>query len=233
MSLLKRVQESDIAGTVIASKKVQKEAQKIEDADALAEFLKPGVAIGVVIEGVIPFDARVRAVGLAINGEIGVLESNSPLWPQALKFLACGEYVIHDAKPFLHALANEGIEPAPVLFDTAIASYLIAPGSRAHDLEVLAFTELGISMNVLENGQAALLDARPVGQIAAERARITQKLHERFAKVLEDRQQIKLLVEMELPLEPVLTTIERRGVKLDSDFIALLDMKSIIKWRLI
>ncbi len=102
--------------------------------------------------------------------------------------------VVHDAKAL-------GVVPAVVAHDTLLAAYLLEPSRRSFVLGELC-EEAGIAI--------ALDD-----EVAREAA-LTALLAERQRLMLEERGELKLLDEIELPLIPVLRSIELAGVRLNT-----------------
>jgi DNA polymerase-1 len=128
----------------------------------------------------------------------------------------------------LMVLQNHGIRLQGVAFDTMIASFLIEPGSRQHNLDFLALQHLGFKKIATEEllgkkgkGQLSMLevDVETVGNYACEDADITHRLVELFRPRIEQLGLEPLLREIELPLIPVLAEMERTGVKLDVPFL--------------
>ena len=131
----------------------------------------------------------------------------------------------------LMVLANHGITLQPVAFDTMIASFLIEPGNRQHNLDYLALQHLGFKKIATQEllgkkGKAQLnmlqVDVETVGNYACEDADITYRLMDVFRPRIEQLGLEPLLHEIELPLIPVLAAMERTGVKLDLPFLAQL-----------
>ncbi|GMQ85581.1 MAG: DNA polymerase I [Acidimicrobiia bacterium] len=132
----------------------------------------------------------------------------------------------HDVKALVRALTEMGIEPPSVVFDTALAAYVVNPAQRAPDLPALAGRELGI---VLDDGEGE--HERPQGAFdfegpqgpdlagAARRAVATEMLVGPMSRQLEARGGTALYEEIELPLVPILARMEIAGVGIDSDFL--------------
>ena len=106
----------------------------------------------------------------------------------------------HNLKPVISILRRNGIELKSKLFDTMIAHYLIEPEQR-HTMDYLA--DVYLNYTVTKN--------------SAENADIAYQLYEKFKPVLVENQLDKLFNEIEMPLVPVLATMEANGVKIDSD----------------
>ena len=135
----------------------------------------------------------------------------------------------HHLKYDLSAIRCCGIDLAGLRFDTLLGSYLLNPGARTLKLDRLAYQELGYDMQPI----TALIGEKRTEQLdfsavpsnealnyAAEDADITWQLYEKLSQDLRDAGLMKLLDDIELPLVPVLSRMEQRGVKLDTAFLA-------------
>ncbi|MBI4133759.1 DNA polymerase I [Candidatus Uhrbacteria bacterium] len=137
----------------------------------------------------------------------------------------------HDLKRDLHALRARGIELAGPLEDLMVASYLLAPGSRAHELPDLVFEHFGRELPP-PPAQGALLPPRveDVYMRACEEADLIWQLRARLLTELEARSHTTLMNEIEMPLIPVLATMERYGVKIDVAYLK--EMAGTMRGRL-
>lgn len=106
----------------------------------------------------------------------------------------------HNLKSVISILRRHGIELKNKLFDTMIAHYLIEPEQR-HTMDYLA--DVYLNYTVTKN--------------SAENADIAYQLYEKFKPILVENQLDKLFNEIEMPLVPVLATMEANGVKIDSE----------------
>lgn len=106
----------------------------------------------------------------------------------------------HNLKSVISILRRHGIELKNKLFDTMIAHYLIEPEQR-HTMDYLA--DVYLNYTVTKN--------------SAENADIAYQLYEKFKPILVENQLDKLFNEIEMPLVPVLATMESNGVKIDSE----------------
>ena len=106
----------------------------------------------------------------------------------------------HNLKSVISILRRYGIELKNKLFDTMIAHYLIEPEQR-HTMDYLA--DVYLNYTVTKN--------------SAENADIAYQLYENFKPILVENQLDKLFNEIEMPLVPVLATMEANGVKIDSE----------------
>ena len=106
----------------------------------------------------------------------------------------------HNLKFVISILRRNGIELKNKLFDTMIAHYLIEPEQR-HTMDYLA--DVYLNYTVTKN--------------SAENADIAYQLYDKFKPILVENQLEKLFNEIEMPLVPVLATMEANGVKIDSE----------------
>ncbi|MFA5249994.1 MAG: DNA polymerase I [Parachlamydiales bacterium] len=127
----------------------------------------------------------------------------------------------HNIKYDLQVLLNYGLEIRKLAFDTLLASYLIAPHHRRHNLDQLALEYFGktkIPFESLTAKNQTLLQA-PIENVSAycsEDVDYTVRLKQLFAQTLKEKKLGPLLEEIELPLVFVLAKMERHGVFLDA-----------------
>jgi len=132
------------------------------------------------------------------------------------------EKVAHNAKYDITVLAQHGLETRGPLFDTMIASWLINP-SGSHGLKNLAWTRLGVEMteitDLIGSGKKQITMAQvPVEQVAPYACAdvdMTARLVDDLTQELKERGLWSLFTEVEMPLVPVLTDMERVGIRLD------------------
>ena len=136
-----------------------------------------------------------------------------------------GQNLKYDAS----VLANHGIVLEGIKYDTMLQSYVLDSTGTRHDMDSLALKYLGHKTIHFEDiaGKGAkqlTFDQIPLevaGPYAAEDADITMRLHEVFwPKIEKEKKLIRLFNEIELPLVPVLSRIERKGALLDIDLLA-------------
>jgi DNA polymerase-1 len=135
-------------------------------------------------------------------------------------------------------LARHGVNLQGVAFDTMLASYLLDPSKRAHNLDQIAldfldhkttrFEELvGKRKGAATFAEVPLQEAVPY---ACEDADITLMAYERLARRLEKVGLMPLMETVEMPLVPVLLRMEMRGVSVDID--RLNDLSKKLEQRL-
>ena len=120
--------------------------------------------------------------------------------------------VIHDAKGPSLALRSSGVELAGVQFDTAIAAYLVSPGTRSFDLADLVERYLHSELASEKQAEQATLQFDIDGQALAARARATLDLADVLRRDLGQRGGSSLLTDVELPLAAVLSRMESVGI---------------------
>jgi DNA polymerase-1 len=123
-----------------------------------------------------------------------------------------------------HVLLNHGIDLQGIAHDTMLQSYVLDSTATRHDMDSLAQKYLGRDTihfediagkgkNQLTFNQIALEQAAPY---AAEDADITLQLHQRLWPKIEAIPALASVYrDLEMPLLPVLNTLERNGVNID------------------
>ncbi len=133
------------------------------------------------------------------------------------------EKIGQNLKYDLHILKNYGLDVKGRLFDTMIAHFLIKPDQR-HNLNVMAEHYLDYSMVKIEEliGKKGArqtsfrsVDPEIAKEYAGEDADITFQLADILRKQLEVNGLKALAEKIEMPLVPVLMTMEHNGIKLD------------------
>jgi DNA polymerase-1 len=135
-----------------------------------------------------------------------------------------------NAKYDLLVLGNLGIDVKPVVFDTMVASFCVAPTGRQHNLDALALRYLDVRKiatdELIGKGKSQItMDQVPVDKVAeyaCEDADCTFRIEPFLRKELDEAGTRKLFEDLEMPLVPVLTDIERRGVKIDGAMLGQL-----------
>ncbi|MDD5225710.1 MAG: DNA polymerase I [Candidatus Omnitrophica bacterium] len=131
-------------------------------------------------------------------------------------------------------MARHGVRISGVTFDAMIASYLIDPVKRNHNLDDISLEYLNVQKITTESliGKGAkqiTMDAVPVEQITAyacEDADCVMRLVPILQTKLEELGLTELYKNVEMPLAGVLARIEMNGVALDLDFLKELSVKA-------
>ncbi|MCB1676637.1 MAG: DNA polymerase I [Halioglobus sp.] len=135
-----------------------------------------------------------------------------------------GQNLKYDAS----VLANHGIELRGIRFDTMLESYVLDSTATRHDMDSLALKYLGQKTIHFEDiaGRGAKqlrfnqIELEQAGPYAAEDADITLRLHRTLWPRLEREKSLApVYTDIEVPLVPVLSRIERRGALLSRELL--------------
>lgn len=124
-------------------------------------------------------------------------------------------------------LKNYGLDICAPLYDTMLAHYLINPdlphGMDAMAGELLNYTPVSITTLIGKKGKGQLsMRAVPLEKLveyACEDADITLALKEKLDPELDKTEVRKVFEDVEVPLIPVLTDMEYRGVRINEAFL--------------
>lgn len=119
----------------------------------------------------------------------------------------------HSLKHLMEKARSHKIKMQGLSFDVMIASYLLASGTRSHDLKAIVLQELGKELP--ETGKN--FDKKTVDYI--------WELKGILEKNLEKDNMLKLFNEVEMPLIPVLAEMETNGIKVDVNFLKKMAVK--------
>ena len=153
-----------------------------------------------------------------------VLEALRPLLEDA-ETAKVGQHLKYDA----NVLANHGITLRGIHDDTMLESYILDAAGSRHDLDTLALKYLGQQTIHFEDiaGKGAkqlTFNQVPIEQAApyaAEDAEVTLRLHQTLSEKLNQTPSLSTLYrELEMPLVPVLSRIERNGALVCRDTLA-------------
>ncbi len=133
--------------------------------------------------------------------------------------------VAHNAKYDFTILERHGLHVAPITFDTMIAEWLTDPASKHKGLKDLARHRLGVEMTDITTligkgrtqktfAEVPIADAAPYGAADAD---MTLRLVEPLRAEIREKGLEKIL-DLEIPLIPVLAAMEQAGVRLDKPF---------------
>ncbi len=145
-------------------------------------------------------------------------------WLEDEKALKVGQNLKYDASIF----ARYDIQLKGIAYDTMLASYVVNSVAGRHDMDSLAKRYLGhdcISFEALAGkGKNQLtfnqIELEKAAEYAAEDADITLRLHHvLISKINEDSALKTIFEQYEMPLLPVLSRMERQGVKVDADML--------------
>lgn len=126
-------------------------------------------------------------------------------------------------------MENEGIELNGIHFDTMLESYVLNSVSNRHDMDTLAEKHLNHKTTTFEEiagkgkGQLTFnqIEVEQATLYAAEDADITLLLHQALYPQIEAIEPLKHVYrDIEMPLVPVLSRMERKGVLIDAQVLA-------------
>ncbi len=237
VSLLKRVPEfrsvaeAEEESTKKKSKKIDKkdfkfqEVTKISEINKIIESIKSEkqFAARIVLDGADIYKNKIIGIALTVEKESYFLnfELVGKFFPifedQGI------ELVGHDLKQLVKILWLKKIPVSNTLFDVMVASYILNPGSRAHDIPSLMLKMLGKELTA-SSGQESLfgLDRRLVAYENFLVASISGQLKMELTEI----DNLGLLEKVEMPLIPVLASMELHGVFVDLELLEKLSKKA-------
>ena len=126
----------------------------------------------------------------------------------------------------MSVFARYDIELRGIEFDTMLESYVLDSTANRHDMDTLALKYL--SHKTIHYEDVAGKGAKQIGfnevpidvasEYAAEDADVTFRLHEAlWPKLQQHASLVNVFTQIEMPLVPVLSRMERRGVLIDKD----------------
>ncbi|OGF32136.1 DNA polymerase I [Candidatus Falkowbacteria bacterium RIFCSPLOWO2_12_FULL_45_13] len=134
----------------------------------------------------------------------------------------------HNIKYDIEVLASLGVEVKGAAADSMVASYLLNPGARQHNLEAVTFNEFNhlkiTKEDLLGRGREKIAFGDvPLDKLynySCEDADFTNRLVKKLMPELTRQKLDKLFKEIEMPLVLVLAAMEMNGIKIDRDFLA-------------
>lgn len=233
----------ELGEPVITEKKVEK-IEKIKthyhtvdsekELEKLVEKLlqEKEICVDVETTSVDPMLAQIVGIGFCVKpGEAWYVPCNFTLGVKAISILkplfqrpSIGFYG-HNFKYDYHVLKNAGLSVQNVCFDTMLASYLLRPDSRRHNLDLLTLEKLDhtkISIkSLIGEGKKQIsmveVELAKIAEYCCEDVDYTCRLKAILEKSLEKKQLTKLMREIELPLLPVLAVMEENGIYLNKE----------------
>lgn len=135
--------------------------------------------------------------------------------------------VAHNAIYDLIILQRYGIDVAPIAFDTLLAEWLSNPISKFLKLKTLVAHALDVQMTEIDELLGKGKDQKTMSQIdiemaapyAAADASMTWRLVQPLRDKLKGEGVTTLYHKLELPLIPIISQMQRKGVLLDVDFL--------------
>ena len=216
----------------------------INDTDELDELIqilrhKGGFTLDLETTSEIPMEAEIVGISLAhtpheafyipvghsMGSNLDLSHVSDKLRPllEDRNIKLCGQNIKYD----MIVLARAGVELQGVDFDTMVASYLLNPSGRQHNLGTLSLEHLNHKMipirDLIGTGkkQISMADV-PVSKAAeysCEDADVTLQLRHLFEPKLKSLELDNLFKTVEIPLVSVLAEVEMNGVSVDVEFL--------------
>lgn len=223
--------DSLISETILTEQQLQNWLKKLKESELFA-FDTETTSLNYL-------DARIVGLSFAVKaGEAAYLPLKHDYVgaPEQLDFdsvMAQFKPILEDPKQFKvgqnlkydrHILLNHGVDLQGILHDTMLQSYVLDSTATRHDMDSLAEKYLGRSAihfeDIAGKGKKQLtfnqIDLEQASPYAAEDADITLQLHHTLWPQLQAVPSLeKVYGELEMPLLPVINTLERNGVSID------------------
>ncbi len=130
----------------------------------------------------------------------------------------------HDVKKEKHLLDRLGMSLNNICFDTMLASYLLEPQAKRHELDDLVLEKFKVVKSTLSEGIGKGKNKISIQDIPDEQRQeyacasvdYIVRLKLLFEKELKKRNLLKVFHEIEMPLLPVLARMEKTGIFLDT-----------------
>ncbi|MCC6615409.1 MAG: DNA polymerase I [Anaerolineae bacterium] len=140
--------------------------------------------------------------------------------------------IAHNANYDMVVLSRYGIDVTPMKFDTMIAEWLRGDTNSNLGLKKLSAYLLGLQMTEIKELLGKGKNQITMEQVAIEKAgpyaaadaactyRLSTILQDKLDEIDDGGRTLRIFNEMEMPLVPVLTDMERTGVLIDTDELA-------------
>ncbi len=215
--------------------------RSVEELDQLVHELAAAGAFAIDLETTSLDPILAKIVGISVSSAVGegryipvkkkgspgvqtrsLLKRLRPLLEDA-DIRKCGQNLKYDYE----VLRVHGVEMCGIEFDTMLASYLLDPGKRRHNLAALALEHLGRNVTPIESliGKGtnqlsfADVDVDRAGDYACEDAEVAFALAEELRPKLSHAGLTALMRDVEMPLLRVLARMELEGVALDTGIL--------------
>lgn len=246
----KLLQELEGTQTSVEPEEIRRDYQLVTTTAGLEQILSqilqsPKVAFSVMISDEGSFGFDLVGLALAWGSEQGCYlplshqsESGSASLDQSVVMELLApilsdprvQKVIHNSKPAWIILNSLGVELSGLQFDTMLAAYVLDPGKRVQNLEVLAREHLDVSLVAFEDlvgtgkkrRSIASVPLEQVSSYAGDQAVFALQLADILDEKIKAANQVTLFNDIELPLVKVLARMEIKGVKVDVERLDLL-----------
>ncbi len=199
-----------------------------------------GFAFDTETSSLFPMQARIVGIAFAVAGKAWYVPFNldPPVLPagraallERLEPLLTDPHLERTGQNTKYdwlVLERHGVHPPPPDFDTMVASFCVSGAERGHEIDELALRYFGLRktpiVELIGRGKAEIsLEQVPIKRVAdyaCEEADVTFRLRTALEKELAQTGMLELFRELEMPLVPVLTAMERRGIRVDLRLLA-------------
>ncbi len=150
-----------------------------------------------------------------------VLPENISAILNELKFSLIG----HDIKDDLYCLMSFGLENFNIVFDTAVAEYVLEPAKSSYSLKNIVLEKLHCDIDtdadISEGGQLDFFEDGRNKQIdsGVKLGSAVKALKEKQLESLKKENLLRVFEEAELPLIEVMASMEKEGIKVNGQFL--------------
>ena len=196
-SVSKNIPDNDKAVLVGSANELEKVFDQIESSGEVVIDIQDGiVSLGLGSQEPVGFPETILKNGTLL-ARFGKILSDSNIKKTG-----------HDVKMISCWALEHGLSAPEFYFDTKLAAYLLNSESKDFLLERLYFAEFGKDMS-----------PEPL-----KRPTHITLLKERYESKLKESEQAKVLSDIELPLSPILTRMEKAGIKVDAKILSKLSV---------
>ena len=199
------------------AKKTKMEFVELKNTEALESFLalirvEGRFAVKALLSGDDVFSSSIIGLAVAAGASAGFVKVNFLKQFSEIFAEENIELVAHDVKRLIKIFRLQNIEIKNSFFDLMLASYILNPGTRAHDENSVALKFAGVELKSA-NGQNSLfgVDERQ----AAEDIFILSQTQSQLCKELVAANNLDLLQKIEIPVAKILAQMELHGIKID------------------
>ncbi|MCP4868424.1 MAG: DNA polymerase I [Proteobacteria bacterium] len=145
-----------------------------------------------------------------LDGELDA--DTALLYLRAILESPAKSFLCPDAQFVTNVLARHDVVLGPIAGDMAVASFLLNSERKTHDL-------VGLGVTWLQHKSAEPLEVAASPNLAAEPAHITWLLQEPLHEHLAKAEVMDVYRNIDLPVIPVLSRMQRNGILLDQDML--------------
>ena len=159
--------------------------------------------------------AKLNGISISTDGNTYYITKQDLVTNTQILDLLADEKILKctfDIKKLLCVMHNASIEINGLNFDLLLANYLLDSNSKG-DIESLLISK-GININYIHESNDLLFDSSHKN-LAAITSYYSLKLSEEYKKALQEKDQLDLLYDIEIPLTKVLAKMEIEGFPLD------------------